>query len=177
MANWLKQSYTNHDLQKIMTRLIEGTEVFTHMTQADLLHLLEHADKCTFPAGETILREGSRGEYLYVLVEGAVSVRKTAAGVEEELAQLAPGDSFGEMSLVDHELRSASVIALEQCVLLRIGEGDCWRQPAVAAKLFHNIGVSLAQRLRGMNEAYLLAKPRAQTSARDKAGSEPPKQP
>jgi hypothetical protein len=70
------------------------------------------------------------------------------------------------MSLVDHEVRSASVVALEECVLLRIGEADCWRQPAVAAKVFRNIACTVTRRLREMKEAYLWSKRGAARSAK-----------
>jgi CRP-like cAMP-binding protein len=155
MADWLKESFSFHDLQRIMSKLIDGTDVFARMTQADVMQLLERAEKCTFTGGETILREGATGDFLYVLLDGEVSVRKGSGQQMKELAHLRPGSSFGEMSLVDHEVRSASVVALGKCLLLRIGEADCWRQPTVAAKLFRNIAHIVTQRLREMDEAYL----------------------
>lgn len=155
MADWIKQSFGFHDLQRIMFKLIEGVDVFARLTQSELVRLLESAEKCTFAAGDTILREGGTGDYLYVLIEGRVSVRKSAAAGPAELCQLGPGASFGEMSLVDHEARSASVIALEACVLLRIGEASCWRDPAIAAKIFRNIARVVTGRLREMDEAFL----------------------
>lgn len=155
MADWLKESFSFHDLQRIMFKLIEGTDVFAQLTAAELLQLLERAEKCTFDAGDSILRESTIGEFLYVLIEGEVVVRKGNGQQSRELARLHPGSSFGEMSLVDHGARSASVVAVEGCVLLRICEADCWRQPTIAAKLFRNIACVVTQRLRQMDEAWL----------------------
>lgn len=161
MSYWIKESFTFHDLQRIMFRLIERVDVFSGLTQQELLILLEAAEKCTFDAGETIVREGSSGAFLYVIIDGRVSVLKSVNGKGgTELAKLSAGDTFGEISLVDQGLRSASVVALEPCVMLRLTEADCWRSAATSAKIYRNLARILAQRLRGMDEAYVLARPR-----------------
>lgn len=162
MAHWIKEEFSFYYLQRILSKLIEGTDVFAGLKPAELAQLLEHAEKCTFEARQTILREGSSGEFLYVLIEGAVRIEKGTGEQARELARLVPGNIFGEMSLVDHAERSASVIAIERCVLLRIGEAECWRHPAVAARIFRNIAYVVIQRLREMDDAYFLGKRRAE---------------
>lgn len=164
MAHWIRENLKFHDMQRIMHRLIERVDLFAGLTEKELLGLLESSEKCTFEAGETIVREGSTGAYLYVLIEGRVSVLKsvksTASGSDKrsaELARLEPGNTFGEVSLVDHRERSASVIALEPCVLLRLSEGECWRDPPVSAKIYRNLARIMATRLRDMDEAFVLA--------------------
>lgn len=158
MGYWIKESYGFHDLQRIMLRLIERVDVFAGVTQQELLQLLETSEKCTFDPGEAIVREGGTGAYLYIIIDGKVSVLKSAGGRGgTELARLEPGDSFGEISLVDHGQRSASVIALEPCVMLRLSENDCWKNPPIGAKIYRNIARILAGRLRDMDEAYVLS--------------------
>lgn len=161
MAHWIKEEFSFYYLQRILSKLIEGTDVFAGLTQAELVKLLEHAEKCTFAAREAILREGSSGEFLYVLIEGSVRIEKGVGDQAKELARLVPGNIFGEMSLVDHAERSASVIAIERCVLLRIGETDCWRHPAIAAKIFRNLAYVVVQRLREMDDVYFFGKCRS----------------
>lgn len=159
MATWTKESFSFQELQRIMFRLIERVPVFAGLTQQELLQLLEAAEKCTFSAGESILREGGTGSFLYVIIEGRVTVLKSASGKRgTELAQLEAGDSFGEMSLVDQEVRSASVIALTPCVLLRLSENTCWHHPGTSAKIYRNIARVLSRRLREMDEAFVLGR-------------------
>lgn len=152
MSHWIKEAFTFDDLQRIMFKLIERVQVFHGLTGDELLHLLEAAEKCTFDEGETIVREGSTGARLYVIIDGAATVSKAGT----ELARLYPGDAFGEMSLVDQELRSASVIATNPCVLLRLSEKVCMQQPATSAKIYRNIAYIISRRLRDMDEAYVL---------------------
>ncbi|HZR90945.1 MAG TPA: cyclic nucleotide-binding domain-containing protein [Gaiellaceae bacterium] len=60
-----------------------------------------------FPAGETIIREGSGGAAFYVIESGEATV--TIGG--EQRATLGPGDYFGEIALIDEGARIATVTA------------------------------------------------------------------
>lgn len=161
MTTWMKENFTFQDLQRIMFRLLERVEIFSGLTQQELMELLEAAEKCTFEAGESIVREGSTGSFLYVIIDGRVAVLKSGqTGRATELAQLEAGDSFGEMSLVDQGARSASVVALAPCILLRLSENACWRHLPGSAKIFRNIARILSHRLRDMDEAFVLGKRR-----------------
>ena len=64
-----------------------------------------------FEAGETIFRQGDRGDRLYIVVDGDVEVVKAEPGEQGEtvLARLGPGECFGEMALVSDNLRMATV--------------------------------------------------------------------
>jgi len=58
-----------------------------------------------------IFREGDRGDTMYVIRSGTVKITKNMYGVMVRLAELGPGDYFGEMSLFEDVPRSASAIA------------------------------------------------------------------
>lgn len=73
-----------------------------------------------FAQNEAITREGDRDDGLYMLVEGHAAVRIGAGRDEREVAQLAPGQFFGEMSLMTGEARTASVIAATDVVCYRL---------------------------------------------------------
>lgn len=157
MGAWIKEAFTFHDLQRIMFRLIDRVPVFTELSQQELTELLANAEKCTFAAGDAILNEGSSGNFMYVITEGSATVAKRDGdGKAAELASLGAGDSFGEMSLADQDLRSASVTATSDCVLIRIHESACWKNPMVSAKMFRNISRILSQRLREADRTILL---------------------
>lgn len=156
MGTWVKEAFTFQDLQRIMSRLIDRVPVFAELSQQELIDLLANAEKCTFGPGDAILNEGSTGHFMYVMMEGAATVAKRDRhGQSSELASLGAGDSFGEMSLVDKDPRSASVTAAADCVLIRIPEGACWKNPVVSAKIFRNISRILSRRLREADRTLL----------------------
>lgn len=156
MSHWIKEHFSFQDLQRIMFRLIDRVRVFHGLKGEELMQLLEDAEKCTFGAGETILQEGSTGAWLYVIIDGKVTVTKSSGTSQTRLASLGPGDSFGEMSLVDQDTRSASVIAESPCLLLRLSEKSCQKHPTGSARIYRNIAQILSRRLRDMDDAFVL---------------------
>jgi CRP/FNR family cyclic AMP-dependent transcriptional regulator len=80
--------------------------------------LAEIGKRRTYPAGETIVKEGSTGTALYIVLSGRAHVeRGESAG--EALGDLKAGDFFGELALIEEHPRSASVVADEEteCLL------------------------------------------------------------
>ena len=75
-----------------------------------------NSDVVALKSGETLFKRGDPGECMYVVLSG--SLRVEDAGVE--LEQLSSGGIVGELALVDQEPRSATVIAISDCVLSRI---------------------------------------------------------
>src|SRR5262245_30735867 len=71
-----------------------------------------------FADGETIFREGERGDAMFVVIEGSVEIRAPGLGVEV----LGPGEVFGEMALIDQGPRAATVIARSACRVARVPE-------------------------------------------------------
>jgi len=106
-------------------------------------------------AGDTVCREGDRSDFLCFVVRGRLDILKaqrTADGAPAVIAHLNPGDSLGEMALVDHQPRSATVRAAEDTtlvVLTRKGfEQLRRREPRAAAVLMENIARLLCENLR-----------------------------
>ena len=87
--------------------LIRGVPLFAEADESFLQRLAGEFMERTFAAGETIAEEGEAGRTFIVIERGEVTV--TVHG--EEVAQLGPGDSFGEMALIDKSARSATVKA------------------------------------------------------------------
>ena len=67
------------------------------------------------------MREGAEGESLYVVLAGRVEVSKDLDGQLVVVRQLGVGEVFGEMTLFLDAPRSATVRAVEECRLLRVG--------------------------------------------------------
>jgi serine/threonine-protein kinase len=67
--------------------------------------------------GEHVIREGERGDEVYIVASGRVQVYRTIDGVRVDLREMGPGEVFGEMAILTSSPRTASVVALEACVL------------------------------------------------------------
>ena len=87
--------------------LIRGVPLFAEADESFLQRLAGEFMERTFAAGETIAEEGEAGRTFIVIERGEVTV--TVHG--EEVGRLGPGDSFGEMALIDKSARSAPVKA------------------------------------------------------------------
>lgn len=74
-------------------------------------------------AGEHIIREGENGSEVFVLESGRVQVYQTVKGKTIDRREMGPGEVFGEMAILTDSPRTASVIALEDCVL-RVVTGE-----------------------------------------------------
>ena len=122
------------------------------MTAGELTELLSQAEKCSFDPDAVIVKEGNVGSYMYIIIHGEAVVSKRAHDNDVELARLTAADSFGEMSLLDQEVRSATVKALSSCVLVRINDNALARKPEIAMKFYRNMAKVLSERLRQANE-------------------------
>jgi len=79
----------------------------------------------TFGKGHVIVQDGETGEDMYILLRGTAGVYKDLGKpTQRQVAQLGPGEFFGEMSLFIGKGRTATVIALEDATALRIGKAD-----------------------------------------------------
>jgi CRP/FNR family cyclic AMP-dependent transcriptional regulator len=74
----------------------------------------------SFAPGAVILCEDTVAQHLYIVKRGRVKVVKRSGGGEAVLGELGPGNLFGEMALIDHRPRSASVIAIEPTVCIEL---------------------------------------------------------
>lgn len=80
--------------------------------------LAEIGKRRTYAADETIVREGSTGTALYIVLKGRARVEREG----EAIGQLSTGDFFGELALIEEHPRSATIVATE--------ETDCLLFPA-----------------------------------------------
>ena len=81
----------------------------------------------SFRAGATIFNEGELGREMYVLREGEVEIqRESAAGKKMAIVRLGPGETFGEMTLVELQPRSATVVATKPVTALTLTNLDLY---------------------------------------------------
>jgi len=84
-----------------------------------LERLAEHAKRRSYAAGEAIVTEDAPASALYVIVRGHVAVERKHDGEAQVVGELAAGDFFGELALIEEHPRTATVRATEptECVL------------------------------------------------------------
>lgn len=77
---------------------LKKTEIFRDLSDEDLEDLSGHMTNRMYPAGVTILREGSRGSAMFIIRSGEVEIkkRKPELGIDLTIAKLTAGDIFGE---------------------------------------------------------------------------------
>ena len=105
-----------------------------------------------------IIKQGSPGDAMYLVLEGEVRVRLMIAGKESVLATLGAGDFFGEVALFDHGPRSADVVANQDGLLLKIPAGAFQRflsdAPEQAAPFLFAMCKTLIARVRADNKRF-----------------------
>ena len=88
---------------------LKDVPLLSCLNQRELKRLSKNLREKTFPEGTTVVREGKMsGVGFYLITDGEASV--TIGG--KEVAQLGPGDHFGELGLIGHRERAATVTAV-----------------------------------------------------------------
>lgn len=109
-----------HARARLLANLTRTSELFRALGDADREALLARLTTELVPAGTRFITEGTRNEYLWVVVAGRCEVRTTGGAI----AELGPGAAVGEISLVSGETAVADVVAVEPAVLLRLSRQD-----------------------------------------------------
>lgn len=133
--------------------LLRRVPLFAELSEQEAAHIAAVAVSRQFEAGTRVFQEGDSGDSCYVLRSGRARVtRQHTDGRAITLATLHPGDFFGELAMLDGEVRSATVEALDDCELLALPGRDLRgllrRQPEITVKLV----VALTRKLREANE-------------------------
>lgn len=82
--------------------------------------MFDELDREVFSGGQHIFKYGDWGDCAYLIEEGFVEVMVVVQGVERRINLLGKGELFGEVTLLDHQSRTATVRALEKTVLVPI---------------------------------------------------------
>lgn len=148
-------------------KLLKAVPIFQDLEEEELRHLLEIARRVQFPRGKVILKEGEPGEMIYIIEEGMVEISKSLVmklgrddyqDREKILTKLSAADHaiFGEVALFEQGCRTATIVALTDCVLLEIARPNFLRlaeeNPRMGYKITRNIAQMLCSRLRKADE-------------------------
>lgn len=130
---------------------LENVPIFQGCTRRQLLEVVRISEVVEVPAGKPLARAGEPGHEFYLILEGTARVEVTA----RRSRRLGPGDFFGEMSLLDGEPRSATVVAETPMRLLMIHRRVFWTLLSEIPHLTYKILVTLSQRIRQLEKSQL----------------------
>ena len=133
--------------------------LFATLPPADLLPLAMSAEVRTFVRGQCIMRQGEPGDDVYVVIEGNVqvsaAVERGGIVTQATLSTLGPGDTLGELSLLDGLPRSATCLVADDTRCLRLGRSDFLEALQRHWSLSKTLLAALAQRLRQADERLI----------------------
>lgn len=112
-------------------------------------------EKCgrTYNEGDVIFREGDVGNEMFIIQSGKVKISKQLKeGAEKTLVILGAGDFFGEMAVIDKDVRSANAIAMEPSRLIALDEEVFEMHMQTNPKIVKKILKNLTTRLRDAND-------------------------
>ena len=159
----------SRDLKQDMA-FLKQVQLFSDLSEEEMVALLDIVFLRTFKKGDTIIREDDVGSEMYVLVEGEVQVvrsltlkvgRHEFEQTEKALTRLSGKKPicFGEMAMLSQDKRSASIMALANCTAFVIErerfEQFCETNPRAGYHVVRRIAQVVSDRLRKENENVL----------------------
>jgi PPM family protein phosphatase len=133
--------------------LLQGVYLFKDMQAEERAKFAQIADAVAVPAGGRIFHAGEASTAMYLIKDGSIEINAQSAGGETvNVATLAAGGHFGEMSLVDDAPRSATAEAIEATHLFKFSY-DKMRallaaNPVISDKFYRSLTRFLSNRLR-----------------------------
>ncbi len=132
---------------------LHDTPVFGGLDDAVLDRVAARMDEVTLPAGATVYNEGDQGRELFVIRSGEIELLRAArSGRPVALTRLGPKDVFGDMTILDMQSRSATVLARSPATLYRLTNADLYALYREDIKAYlviiQNLARELCRRLR-----------------------------
>jgi signal transduction histidine kinase len=135
---------------------LEASRLFRQLNSADMAALRKVANERTFGAGQEIFKEGDAGDGVSVVKDGLVEI---SAGMgprsRQVFSQVAPGEMFGEMAVIEDKPRSATALAKEETIVYFVSRDDLLalveHSPSLALALLREV----SHRLRQFDRQYL----------------------
>lgn len=126
---------------------LHSIQCLSRLQPAERLRLLEYLEPTECAEGDVLFEQGDAGDYMYLILEGAIRVFTRKNGAKATLKLLETGEAFGDIALFHHTPRLASVEAISNCQLLKLSSAGLERltadHPGISAKFLHALAVSL----------------------------------
>ena len=137
-----------------MTSTLSDMPIFAGLSPAECAEFEHRMRRLDYVPQSAIVREGGAGDAAYLILSGLVAVRRKDpdTGMEFLLAELGPGQMFGEMALLTRKPRSASVVALEATTCAVLTRDDFERVMREHPNAALGLAASFAERLERANQ-------------------------
>lgn len=137
----------------IRTDFLRGIPIFEGLPAPVIEKLAASLEVRRCEPGALLFKEGDASRELFIVLSGELEVMKRSKrGRDARIAVVGMGDSIGEMSIVDDQPRSATVIAVAPSQLMRLGADDLSRLAETDlrsyATILHNVAREISRRLR-----------------------------
>lgn len=136
----------DHDTDRVL--LLARVGLFHAMTEAELQSLATNMTLQRFQKGETIIEQGQHLDSMFLLVEGVLETHVPVDGsdVKGMVGHYAPGDVFGEMSLLIGAPQPAEVVASSDAVAFRIDKANVGALLQNRPEIAEELSASIAER-------------------------------
>jgi CRP-like cAMP-binding protein len=94
--------------------------LFSALSRRELALVAKRAEDVVVPAGKVLVSEGETGQQFFVIMNGTAKLTRRG----RKIATLGPGDSFGELALLDKHPRNATAVAETAMELVVIGQRE-----------------------------------------------------
>ena len=148
--------FTKRGGEKSNFDILRELPIFHGLKEGEL-HLIERlCHERHYAKDEKIFYQGEPGVGMYIILEGEVSIVLERENGSETLAELYPGEFFGELALLDDSPRSATAVAKKPSRILGLFQPDVFgimeRKPHVGVKLITQLARVIGERLKKANE-------------------------
>jgi NTE family protein len=128
---------------------LDGVEIFRDLEDAERARLAAELETLNLKRGDVLVRQGEMADALYVVVTGRFSV--TVAGRRQMITELGPGQPVGEIAFLAGGVRTATVTALRDSLVLRLGRAEFEELSSKNPSIWHTLTVTLARRVADTN--------------------------
>jgi CRP-like cAMP-binding protein len=136
-----KKAYLDH---------LRNVPLFAGCTRKELERIARSGDEVKMTAGTLLVDQGQTGVEAFVVLEGAVTVKRN----NRKMTTLGPGAIVGELSLLDHGPRTATAICDTDCSLFVISQRHFLAVLDDVPTIAHKLLAVLAGRIRELDRAY-----------------------
>ena len=134
-------------------QILEQNFLLGKLSHSEIDTLLAYSRVERYPAGEEIYAKGAPGQSMMVVLRGAAKMSSVSLDGKEIVFNIMhPGESFGEIAILDGKERSADAVAMSNCELLVVNRRDFLPMLEKHADICMTLLVILCQRLRQTSE-------------------------
>ena len=140
-------------MKKTPFDVLKSVKILTSLNGEELKDLYSHMNEESYPQGQPLFNEGDRGEVMYIVLSGSVSILVNTPGGELiEIAEITEGNFLGDMSIFDSAERSATCTPKCDTKVLSLRADDFYEfiknRPQAGIFIMHRMLNTVSQRLK-----------------------------